>query len=188
MDLISMREACAATAPIVDGLRPDQLGEPTPCTEWNVRAVLNHLLGTLSLGAALLTDTPPTVVTGAGGQPVEDLLGADPATTYAAGVRELLAAADGDALLREHTTPFGPMPGAAIAGFTTLDIAVHGWDLAVATGQKPALGDELAERLLGYAQRTLVGDMRSGRIGPQVAVPADAPVTDRLVGFLGRTP
>jgi len=184
-----MREACAATEPIVDAVRPDHLALATPCAEWDVRVLLNHLLGTLALGAALLGDTEPPVATGPGGLPAEDLVtGTDLGPAYRAGVDTLLAAAAGDALHRTHATPFGELPGVAVAGFTTLDIAVHGWDLATAIGHKPVLGDELAEPLLELAHATLAGDMRGGRIGPEVAVPAGASTTDRLVGFLGRTP
>ena len=190
MDLSTMKAASAASERVVAGVRPDQLGLPTPCAEWDVRAVLNHLLGTLSLGAALLTDRPPSVEMGPGGLPARDLVGAgtDLGTAYRAGVDGLLAAADGDALGRVHSTPLGEMPGLVLGGFATLDVLVHGWDLAVATGQPVEFDEELVERVLGFARQAITEQTRAPRIGPEVPVAADAPAVDQLVGFLGRRP
>jgi uncharacterized protein (TIGR03086 family) len=67
-------------------------------------------------------------------------------------------------------------------------VLVHGWDLARATGQEPTLDPDLAEQLLAFARQAINDDMRAPRIGPEVAVAADAPATDRLVAFMGRTP
>src|SRR4249920_3802789 len=75
----------------------------------------------------------------------------DQAGAYAeASAAALTAASAGDTLTRVHTTPLGDMPGPALAGFTTLDILVHGWDLAQATGQPAALDDTLAAHVLAF--------------------------------------
>jgi uncharacterized protein (TIGR03086 family) len=188
MDLDTMKRACAATDASIERITDTDLTRPTPCTEWDVRALLNHVVGTLHLGAALLTDTAPTVVMGPGELPATDLLDGDPLKAYRIGVETLLAAAAGDALVRSHATPLGDMPGAVLGGFTTLDIAVHGWDLARATGQPTELGSTLAETMLAFARQTLTAETRGPRIGPEVLVGADATATDRLVAFLGRRP
>ena len=75
-----------------------------------------------------------------------------------------------------------------LGGFTTLDITVHGWDLAKATGQDATLDADLAEDVLGFARQTISDTTRAPRIGPEVAVAPDATVTDQLVGYLGRRP
>jgi uncharacterized protein (TIGR03086 family) len=80
------------------------------------------------------------------------------------------------------------MPGPALAGFTTLDIVVHGWDLAQATGQPAALNDALAAHVLAFAEQAITPGSRAPRIGPALPVATDAPLTDRLVAFLGRQP
>jgi uncharacterized protein (TIGR03086 family) len=182
-------QAVASTAQIVKGVRAGQMTAPTPCTEWDVRALLNHLIGTLWLSEALLSDTAPRHPMAPGGLPASDLAG-DPAAAYAeASAAALAAAGAGDAISRQHITPLGKMPGPVLAGFTTLDILVHGWDLAKATGQPAALEDGLARHVLGFASQALTGQAaRAGRIGPAVPVPAGAPVTDQLAGFLGRQP
>jgi uncharacterized protein (TIGR03086 family) len=188
MNVDTLRQACAATDRIVQGVNDSQLGLPTPCTEWDVRALLNHLVGTLGLGSALLSDTAPTVEMGPGWLPATDLLGDDPLKAYRLGVESLLAAAGGDAFDRPHATPLGEMPGQVLGGFTTLDILVHGWDLAVATAQDAAFDDALAEDVLTFAHQAITDDTRAPRIGPEVTVPSDAPATDRLAAFLGRQP
>jgi uncharacterized protein (TIGR03086 family) len=181
--------AVASTAGIVKAVRPDQADAPTPCTEWDVRDLLSHIIGTLWLSEALLSDRTPRHPMAPGGLPGTDLAGQDPAAAYAeASAAALTAASAGDTLTRVHTTPLGDMPGPALAGFTTLDIVVHGWDLARATGQPAALDDTLAAHVLAFAEQAITPGFRAPRIGPAVPVAADAPLTDRLVAFLGRQP
>jgi uncharacterized protein (TIGR03086 family) len=188
MDITTMQRACASTEQILEGVTPAQYDLPTPCERWPVRALMNHVLGTLSLGAGLLGDTPPAVRMAPGELPDVELVGDDPVGAYRLGVEGLLAAAGGDALARPHATPLGDMPGEVLGGFTTLDIAVHGWDLAKATGQDPTLETDLAEEVLAFARQTITDATRAPRIGAEVAVAPSAPVTDRLVGYLGRRP
>ena len=115
--------------------------DPVRGKKSDVRALLNHVIGTLWLAAGLLADQAPRYPMAPGGLPPADLAGGDPAAAYAeAAAAALAAAAAGDALTRVHVTPLGEMPGPALAGFTTLDILVHGWDLARATGQPSGPG------------------------------------------------
>ena len=181
--------AVASAAAIVKTVRHDQAGAPTPCTEWRVQDLLNHVIGTLWLSEALFSDRAPRYPMAPGGLPGADLAGQDPAAAYAeASAAALTAASAGDTLTRVHTTPLGDMPGPALAGFTTLDILVHGWDLAKATGQPAALDDTLAAHVLAFAEQAITPGSRAPRIGPAMPVAADAPLTDRLVAFLGRQP
>jgi uncharacterized protein (TIGR03086 family) len=181
--------AVASTAAIVKTVRPGQAEAPTPCTAWDVRDLLNHVIGTLWLSEALFSDRAPRHPMPPGGLPGTDLAGEDPAAAYArASAAALAAASAGDTLTRVHTTPLGNMPGPALAGFATLDILVHGWDLAKATGQPATLENVLAAHVLAFAQQAITPGTRAPRIGPAQPVAADAPLTDRLVAFLGRHP
>ncbi len=92
---------------------------------------------------------------GPGDLPPADLVGDEPLKAYRVGVEALARGAADDAITRTHETPFGAMPGAVLGGFTTVDILVHGWDLAKATGQDPTLDASLAEQMLGFAHQTL---------------------------------
>jgi uncharacterized protein (TIGR03086 family) len=190
MELFTAFErAIASTAEIVRATPASQMGAPTPCTEWDVRALLSHMIGTLWLAEGLFADTEPRYPMAPGGLPPADLAGNDPAAAYAEASSVALAAAGkGDALTRTHVTPLGEMPGPALAGFTTLDILVHGWDLAKATSQPTDLDGRLAAHVLGFAEHAITPQTRAPRIGPALTAPADAPVTERLAAFLGRQP
>ena len=147
-------------------------------------------LGTLELGRALLSDEMPTVQAGPGQCPTEDLVGDDLAGRYRRGAVLLVAATTADSVGRIHITPLGEMPGAMLAGFTGLDVLVHGWDLACSIGRDTDLDPALTEPVLAFA-RQAIGDDMSGRaagIGPIVPVAVDADPTARLVAYLGRTP
>jgi uncharacterized protein (TIGR03086 family) len=190
MDPVQLFErCCAATERVVAQIEPGQLGGKTPCPEWDVRALLNHVVGSLAMFA-------DTVEAGAQAAPPDplaegapDRVGSRPLGAYQETAdRALKASRREGALERVYPSVFGEMPGQALFGFTTLDVLTHGWDLAKATGQPAKLDPELAEAVLGFAQQAVLPAMRGGSIGPEVEVPADAPITDRLVGFLGRHP
>jgi uncharacterized protein (TIGR03086 family) len=188
--LTAFERAVVSTADIVKATPGAKLDAPTPCTEWDVRRLLNHVVGTLWLAEALLTDQAPHHAMAPGGLPAADLIGADPAAAYAeAAAAALAAAATGDALTRPHVTPLGEMPGPGLAGFTTLDILVHGWDLATAAGLPADADERLAAHALAFAEQALAtAESRAGRIGPAIPVAADAPASHRLVAFMGRQP
>jgi uncharacterized protein (TIGR03086 family) len=188
MDTSTIKQACDSTERVLSRITPEQYSSTTPCSEWSVHDVVNHLIGTLWLGTALLSDSPPTVPVAPGDLPPTDLVGDDHMRSYRTGVDALLVAASEDALNRLHQTPLGEIPGTALAGFTTLDIAVHGWDLAKATGQDATLDDDLAEQVLAFGRVGVTDDSRGTRIAAAVPVDDHASATDRLVAFLGRTP
>jgi uncharacterized protein (TIGR03086 family) len=185
----AFERAVGSTERTVKGVRTDDLAAPTPCSEWDVRALLNHVIGTLWLSTALFTGQEPRYPMAPGGLPGTDWAGDDPAKAYDEAAAAALAAAGADdTLTRMHVTPLGEMPGPVLSGFTTLDILVHGWDLARATGQAAELETAVAEHVLDFAHQALPEENRGGRIAPALPVPAGAPVTDRLAGFLGRQP
>jgi len=185
----AFEQSVSSTGRILKGVRPGDLAAPTPCSEWDVRDLLNHVIGTLWLSTALFSGQEPRYPMAPGGLPGTDLAGDDPAAAYAdAAAAALAAAGTGDTLTRMHVTPLGEMPGPVLSGFTTLDVLMHGWDLARATGQPADLETAVAEHVLDFAHQALPAENRAGRIAPALPVPAGAPVTDRLAGFLGRQP
>ena len=190
MDENLMKAVCDSTDRVVSNVTEAHFALPTPCAEWNVQQLANHLLATLHLGRALLSDEMPTIQSGPGQVPADDLIGDDLVSSYRTGAAALVAATTADAVNRMHVTPLGEMPGAGLAGFTALDVLVHGWDLAKATGQATTLDDGLAVQLLGFAQQAISDETgtRAPLIGPPIAAAADADPTAMLVAFLGRKP
>jgi uncharacterized protein (TIGR03086 family) len=168
---------------VVGGIRPDQLSDPTPCTEWDVRALLAHTIGVVAnIGARVMGETPA-------GPPDEFELDDDPARQFRAAADATLAAWRTPGVL-ERTVDggAGPMPGRMLAGINLIDTATHSWDLARATGQVLAMEAACAQLALETARSTIVDEVRPGRFGPPVEVPADARDVDQLVAFLGRQP
>src|SRR5258708_28603180 len=134
----AFEQAVASTAEIVKGVRTGQMAVPTPCAEWDVRALLNHVIGTLWLSEALFNDHAPRYPMAPGGLPGTDLADGDTSAAYAeASAAALAAAGTRHPIPRLHVTPLGDMPGPVLSGVTTCDILVHGGGLAKATGQPP---------------------------------------------------
>jgi len=181
------RRAMAQTEPIVAAVSPAQLTLPTPCVEFDVRALLSHIVGGLNRIA----------IVGEGGDALARPARADGVpddgwlAAYRAAVTRVTAAWADDATLDALVeVPWGKIPGRfAIAGYVQ-EILTHGWDLAKATGQ-PTEGDpELAWWALAGAKRILPPESRGGDIpfGPVVPVPADAAPYAQLAAYLGRHP
>jgi uncharacterized protein (TIGR03086 family) len=177
------RIACDTVA----GVSPGRLADPTPCAEFDVRALLGHLVGVFRRITSVAAGTPAV------GQvpPVTEV--PDGGWTAAAhdalrGLEE--AWADPAVLGREMQLPFGTMPGAAaLAGYIG-EVSTHTWDLAVATGQSPAWDDAVLADALAAVRRKLPAAQRPAGVpfADAVPVPDDAPPIDRLVGWQGRDP
>jgi uncharacterized protein (TIGR03086 family) len=171
----------------VAGVSTTQLADPTPCTEFDVRALLGHLVavlrritsvasGTPAIGhVPLVTDVPDDGWGAAAGAALADAEAAwsDPAV-----------------LRREMQLPFGTLPGAAALASYTGEISTHTWDLAVATGQSPAWDERVLAGALSAIHRKLPTAERAPGIpfGDAVPVSGDAPLIDRLVAWQGRDP
>ena len=181
--LADLDRALAAAEPVVAGVRPDQWDAPTPCTEHDVRDVLNHLVSGNLLFAAIIRGEPLP-------ERGADHLGDDPLGAFRRAARELRDAFGAPGALDEvYTSPFGTAPGAVLAQVRIVELLTHGWDLARATGQNADFPGDLAERALAATRRQLVSrpEGPGAPFGPEVAVPGDAAAIDRLAGFLGRT-
>jgi len=184
MELVDgLDQAFDHTHQVISGIRPEQMADPTPCSEWDVRALLTHVVGVATnLGAAAKGQAPA-------GSPNDLPLSDDPAAQYRAAAD---AALDGfrapGALEKTMDAGPGPLPGSAYAGILLLDTATHSWDLAQATGQESALDPACARLALDAARQIVNPDLRPGRFGPEVPVGDDAGPTEQLVAFLGRQP
>lgn len=179
-----LEQAIAATRPILAAVRPDQLGEATPCAAWTVRELVNHIVGAQHFFTAGVNGAPP-----AGNE--TDFAAGDYVSSFDAAAAECVAAfgADG-AMSKMLSLPFGQMPGAAFLGLATTDTFQHAWDLARATGQDTDLAPALAEALLEQARPMIQPAFRSAEgtvFGLEQTAPEGASAADRLAAFLGRT-
>jgi uncharacterized protein (TIGR03086 family) len=169
---------------VVDGIRPEQLAAPTPCPEWDVRTLLNHLTVFHRMATAAATgDAMPGWS--------DDLLGDDPPSAFAAAARDAGAAlASPGALDRTYPLPWGETPGESVGRMLLADTVIHAWDLAKATGQPTALDPDLCEQVLAWGRSVMRPEYRTPEagFGPEVPVPPDAPACARLAAFYGRHP
>ncbi|MDI3408863.1 TIGR03086 family metal-binding protein [Streptomyces cavernicola] len=175
--------AGAQATAVVRGIEDGQLGQRTPCSEYDVRALVNHLTQVVVQFQALAAkqnsefgETPDAVGRGD-----------DWRERFAEEVRRLVAAW-GEPGAEEGTTGAMNFPARTVGHMVLGDLAVHAWDLARATGQEHAIEPVvLAEVATAY--EGLAGPARqAGVLGDPVPVPADAPEQDRLLGALGRDP
>jgi uncharacterized protein (TIGR03086 family) len=188
-EVATMRRVIDVTGRVVDNIEPDQLDNPSPCSGWTVRDVLNHVVAGAEIFTVCVTDGSI-----ADERFVEltttDRLGDD----YKASFHRAADAADESfavpgAMDRLVHLPFGEMPAAMAVNIAIFDVTTHAWDLAKATGQPTDLDADVVDRAYQAAQAMLSEELRAtGRFGPAVATAADASVSDRLAAFTGRVP
>jgi len=184
MDLIALAEQVfPQAAGLAANVTPSQYTNRTPCSEWDVHALLNHMVSTHHLFAELLADQVPA-------EPL-DMVGDDPGTAYANAIKlSLEAFRQPGALDKTITLPSGPTPGSMALGMLIMDNIVHGWDLAQGTGQEQPIDDQLAA---GYLEQMrgmpFPRQPDPGAIFAQpVPIADDAPASKQLLAFLGRNP
>jgi uncharacterized protein (TIGR03086 family) len=182
-DMLAVFDRAAALADTtVAAVRPEQLGDPTPCTQWTVRLLLNHLVGGNLAFLSMGEGTPPP-------DRSADHLGDDYLASFRATVDKLKAMFGRPGFLEQPAnTPFGPGTGATLLQMRFNEFMIHSWDLARATGQSTDLDRELAERSLAMMQAALGQRPRDENLpfGPEQSAPDGAPAADRLAAFVGR--
>ncbi|MEU4764915.1 TIGR03086 family metal-binding protein [Actinosynnema sp. NPDC023794] len=181
-------KAVATALEVVENIKPDQLDAPTPCAEFDVRKLLNHLLfwGPPLNAAARKAPVPPPAASDAD----VDLTAGDWAADLGALLRDR-AVAWGEPSAWTGTTTLGSpqeMPAEVIGAMVLGETVVHTWDLAKATGQAPSWDGDLLEFVHADLVRTAPMGRDMGLFGPEVPVPPDAPLIARIVGLTGRTP
>ena len=187
--MLDLTPAAHELTRLVRGVRDDQLAAPTPCPEVTLGDLLDHV-GGLALAFAGAAAKQPSEAPG-GIHPGASRLDDGFRDRLAERLAELAAAWQDPAAWSGMTRAGGvDMPG-EVAGLVALDeVVVHGWDIARASGQELHLPDAQLEGALAFVQASVdeSPDGTPGLFGPPVAVPADAPLLDRLIGLTGRDP
>jgi uncharacterized protein (TIGR03086 family) len=181
----TLHRAIDQAARLVDDLGDDDLAKPTPCDQFDVKALLNHLVASTDGLANAATGQTWNMATYG-----QDLVGDDPKGAFARAATRLRdATATSDTLERTWKMPFGESPGSRAIPIGIIELAQHAWDLGKATGRTD-LDEELGATALELAQQNMPpDDQRSPEtFGKSVPVADDAPAPDRLAGFLGRQP
>lgn len=177
--------AVATGGDVIGGVRADQLADPTPCDDFDVRALLDHLLTVLRKVAAMGRGQGPFDVPPNGRIAEDGWL----AAWYDAAQDVEAAWWATSTLARVVTLPWATLSGAGTLRVYLNEVTVHTWDLAVATGQTPAWDRDVLLVAFDAIRAGLpAGQRRDAPFADVVAVPAGAPLIDRLVAWNGRQP
>lgn len=174
MDLLNLyRRASEWTGEKIAGV--SDLDGPTPCADWTMRDLLDHMLETQRYfvsagrgeGASPPGKTPPKT------------LSDDPAGDFARARADVLDVFGEEGVI-EKTMP--------ALGIAFADALLHGWDVAKASGQDATMPDGLAESAYSVIHGRFTDEQRQGVFGPEVPVGDDATPQQRLLAYTGRTP
>lgn len=179
----ALDDSYARAAKVIAGADNAQLALPTPCTQWDVRATLDHLIGTTWMFT--LVNQDQSVGEDAAG------IGADDPVVALTNAAEANIAAwrapgafDGD-----RAFPLGTFPADAAAMMNLSEVVVHTWDIATALGADPTIDPTVAEMVYGFYRPMSLDPYRAhGAFGAEITAEADAPPADRLLELLGRRP
>jgi uncharacterized protein (TIGR03086 family) len=172
------------TAKRIAAVRPTDLAAPTPCDEWTLRQLLNHMIGALTLH---LDAAHGLTVDRSQADPDTDRIGAEPGPALAAlAARAAKVWREPGVLDRTYTLPMGPVPGSAVAMLHLTEVVVHGWDVGRATGENPTIPAGLAEPALEFSRQFATEAHRGTAFAAELAL-GDTP-GEQLVAFLGRRP
>lgn len=166
--------AVPPTVAVVCGVKPDRMDAPTPCREWTVRHLIDHL-----------TEWGPSLA--AAGRKAEP---AGNPSDIEAIYDDLVTAWSDPAAWRGTTRVGGPqeLPAAMIGGMVLTEVVVHGWDLARATGQDVDWDPGLLEVVHREVAATAGMGRGMGVYGPPVAIRDERPILARTLGLTGRDP
>jgi uncharacterized protein (TIGR03086 family) len=157
----------------------------TPCTDWNVKDVVNHIVDENIWMVALFNGRTIAEV---GNEFEDNLVGDDPAGAYERTANDVKAIlAEPDAMSRTCQISSGPVSVAEYSKQLFLDTLSHGWDIAVGSGQDATLDDHLVQMRTPLAQAIAYNEgYRAVFAAPTTTSPNDNPQT-HLLGLLGRT-
>ncbi|NEE00398.1 TIGR03086 family metal-binding protein [Phytoactinopolyspora halotolerans] len=188
--MLDIEPATRVLAGLVRGVGHDRLSAPTPCPEMSLGDLLHHVDG---LSVAFTMAATKSFPDGGSQAPSADAakLGPDWRQRIPEQLAELAQAWKDEAAWTGMTEAGGVQLPAEIAGLVALDeVVIHGWDIAVASGQGFSCDPELLQAVHGFVEASAAENPEGtpGLFGPPVPVPADAPLLDRVIGLTGRDP
>lgn len=171
-------------ASVVAGVTAEDLTRPTSCAGWDVKQLLNHTLGECQM-MTLVNQGEPS------GNDRGDLVGDGRglSETWARLGAENVASWRSSGLEGKRSYFYGTFPAAASAAINLGEVLVHTWDLARGIDVDFELDPDLVTLVYGlYSSFPLDGMRAGGMLAAEVSVPIDAPVSERMLGLLGRQP
>ena len=176
-------QALDTNGALVRGVSAEQWPQATPCREWNVGQLVDHMIEGVG-SCARIMDTEPSSAHAAPSDPVVA------AAMFEASARATMRSLSrAGALERTYHPPWGDAQGRTMAEFLLIESVVHGWDLARATSQPPAFADETVALAHRLSRASLATSPREPAFfDPEIVLDGDRSELDSLVALLGRDP
>jgi uncharacterized protein (TIGR03086 family) len=173
-ELASAEAALAVAQRVLRGLKDLDMDARTPCEDFTVDGLLDHLYGSIaSIGKALGVTAPPRPT-------------ASPEVRIAEAAQITLEAFRARGLEGSLDMGFAELPATLVANILNLELLVHAWDFATATGQELAVSRVLSDYVLGLARNTISPQMRGASFAEETLVDESAASMERLIAFTGR--
>ena len=168
----------------VKNVSDDAWGNDTPCSDWDVKAVVNHIVYENVWMLALFSGRTIAEV---GNEFEGDLVGDDPAGVYIRTANEVKAIlAEPDAMTRTCQISSGPVSGADYAKELFLDTLIHGWDIAIGSKQDATLDSYLVEQCMPLGQAIADNDNYRAAFKAATSGSESGNPQTHLLGLLGR--
>ncbi len=171
--------AAERTVPVVRGIADEQLDNPTPCTEYRVRDLLNHLFLIVTNFQSLAYRKPVDF------DHTPDVIDGDWRSRFATEAERLAAAWAHPAAL-EGDSPVLELPQPVVGGMALTDLTVHGWDLARATGQPYEPDPAVVTHLRPQVEELIPEARKTGAFAEPVQAAPDATEFAQLLALMGR--
>ena len=180
-----MLPAADPVVAVVEAVKPDQLELRTPCSDYDLRGLINHFAGTTVWLERMGRRLPPDADDPFGAN--SDVTTGDWQTLLVARIRAV-AAAWHEPSAWEGSIEGVQLPAAMIGDMALTELLIHGWDVAAATGQQVDYGDAAAREVHRCVAETAQLGRQMGAYGVEMPVSGDASVFDRTLGLAGRDP
>ena len=179
-DIDLLESVLSKTADLIEGVDGAHLNRPTPCSEYDVKALRSHIVGWSQVFAAGSAARPFA------GDPKTYVAGDDAVQVFRAAAAEMVQGWREHGIDREITLHVGTNPAGMVFNMMLMEYFTHGWDLATAPGQAVPFTEDEAAEVLQRAEATRPDAYRGDAFGPPVAIAPDAPAVERMIAFMGR--
>jgi uncharacterized protein (TIGR03086 family) len=178
------RKGTGIYADAVHAIGDDQWHLPTPCTEWDVRALVHHLTYEMIWVRPMLEGNTIAEV---GDRFEGDLLGDTPAGAWDGAAADALASLEALPSLQSVThLSFGDFPAQEYLNQVLFDLHIHSWDLRTGLGVDATLDDEITEYIYPWAEKAMGAYRAGGVVAPMPSVPDGATMHTKILAQSGR--
>lgn len=184
---MDLKQLFAKTVESADGcvknVRVEEYDDPTPCSEWNLKQLLNHLVYELVWVPPLLEGQTIAEV---GDKFEGDLLGDDPVDAWNKAAQAAVEAVNKADLNQQVHLSYGETSASHYIMEMANDVLIHGWDVGQAIHCSVMFDEQVAQNIYDALSPNIQAFRDGGFVGPEIEVPEDAPIQTKLLAIMGR--